>query len=91
MRIQDIKAVHPRLFKNIFVKDWYKRNYPDDELGDKINPFIKFYDLRIVIDEHYDIYYHLGVADTLIRQRIFAELANLLGVRYEVVYYAWLD
>lgn len=91
MRIQDIKAVHPRLFKNMFIKDWYVRQYPEDDLGQSINPFLKFYDLRIVLDNHYDIYFHLGVGDSVVRSRVFARLAELLNVPYDTIYGKWVE
>jgi hypothetical protein len=91
MKLMSIKAIHPRLICKKNVRDWYMDKYSDDELAQEINPKITFNDIREIIDAKKDIYDFLNVADSLIRQRIFAELANLLGVRYEVVYEAWLD
>jgi hypothetical protein len=91
MRIQDIKAVQPKWFKQMYVKDWYMYNYPDDELGRDINPYLKFYDLRIVLDNHYDIYFHLGVEDSIIRERVFSRLAELLNVNYDVIFNKWIE
>ena len=90
MKLTNIKAIHPRLIIKKLVKDWYVKEYKDDELGKEINPKLTFNDVREILDAKKDIYDFIGVADSLLRQRIFAELARQLGVDYDVVYYAWI-
>lgn len=89
IKLMKIKAIHPRLISKKLVKDWYLSEYPNDEIGNEINPKITFNDIREIIDSHKNIYKFLGVTDSLVRQRIFSELAKDLNVNYEVVYDAW--
>lgn len=69
------------------IKNWYLKTYNDD-LGQKIKDKCDFDNM-----DHYDvrnIYNYLGVDDSVIRDRVFRKLANLLGVDYKDVYYVWL-
>jgi len=64
------------------IKDWYKKNYKTDELGDEINPNITFDDLFEGILNGSDIYSIIGVHDSVVRERLFSKLSKLKG-RYE--------
>lgn len=76
----------------INLKDWYTSEYPDDELGYELNDDV---DLRRCFSslgkDHPDIYDVMGVGDSLIRERVFAKIADVLGVDYDVIYRKWLD
>ena len=77
------------------IKSWYEKAY-DDDLASELNPAATFEDLWTVLsaddDEKGDKVYDLiGVGDSLIRERVFGRLAELLNVDYDVVYYAWLN
>ena len=77
--------------KKVKVADWYAEKYPDDAevmygandiaLGDII-PYMLDYDK--------DFYELVGVGDSVVRERIFEELANIYGVSYDDIYYLWL-
>ena len=73
-----------------FVKEWYKEEYPDDDMGDDIDPEITFDDVFEALDNYQDIYDVLGVGDSIIRERVFTKLADLMGVDYDYVYDQWL-
>lgn len=72
------------------VKEWYMVNYPDDELGAEIREEITWYDIFDTLDAYQDIYDTIGVNDSIIRERIFEELARRMNVDYDYIYNQWL-
>ena len=76
--------------ENTRIKEWYIKEYPEDELGIEINNEITFEDLLNVLDTHKDVYEALGVGDSIIRERAFSKLADIMKVDYDHVYYKWL-
>ena len=72
------------------IKQWYCEQYPEDEMGEEINPEITFEDLFDVLDNYQDVYEALGVDDSTIRERVFCRLATIMGVEYEYIYEQWL-
>lgn len=76
---------------NYMVKDWYIDRYPSDELGDEINARLTFGDVYAALERFDDIYEVIGVNDSVVRERIFSELAKRMNVDYDKIYYMWLD
>lgn len=72
------------------VKDWYIKEYTTDELGQEINEKITFYDIFYALDRYKNIYEVLGVGDSLVRERVFKKLANIMRVDYNYIYEQWL-
>ena len=72
------------------IKEFYLRQYPTDEMGEDINENATFAGLITQIFGGFDIYEYLGVYDSLVRERLFQELANQLNKPYEFVYQLWL-
>ena len=72
------------------VKDWYVKEYPTDDMGEDIDPELSFYGIFDALDNYEDIYEVIGVGDSIIRERIFSELADRMGVDYDYVYDQWL-
>lgn len=70
------------------IKEWYMKEYSTDELGAEINNEITFEDLFVALD--IDVYEVLGVGDSVIRERCFEKLAEIMNVDYEDIYYKWL-
>lgn len=70
------------------IKEWYVAKFSDDEMGEEIRDTATFFGLckRIPL-----VYSYLGTADSLIRERVFSELARRLGVDYEEIYNEWLE
>jgi hypothetical protein len=72
------------------IKAWYKSNYPEDNLGNEINndaTFVGFNeDINIM-----NAYHYIGVFDSLVRERIFAEISERIKIPYEVIYKKWLS
>ena len=72
------------------IKEWYVKEYPLDELGVKINKDITFNDLFVVLDTYKNVYDALNVWDSIIRERVFNKLAEIMQVDYDYVYEQWL-
>ena len=72
------------------VREFYLEAFPADELGVDINPAANFESLWIVIRgglfEEY-----IGVADSVVRERIFERLSELTGHDYYYIYQEWLN
>lgn len=72
------------------VKLWYTKTFPDDELGAEINENITFEDVLQALNQHTEIYEFIGVGDSIVRERIFGELAERADCDYDDIYYKWL-
>ena len=72
------------------VKDWYVAEFPTDDMGADIDPEISFMDVFHALDTYEDFYDTIGVGDSIIRERIFTELAKRMGVDYDYIYDQWL-
>lgn len=74
------------------VRKWYKEAYPTDEWAfQNLNPGITFQDVYVCLLMKADIYAFLGAGDSIVRERVFTELAELMGVDYSVVYNQWMQ
>lgn len=72
------------------VRDWYAEQFPDDPLGVMIAPDVTF--AQTVESLHGgDVYDHLGVGESVVRERVFAELSARIGCGYDDIYDAWLN
>lgn len=71
------------------IRDFYTKTYPDDELGYEMNAQMTFESLYKVLGV-VDVYELIGVGDSIVRERLFERLSELLGVDYNVVYNKWL-
>ena len=72
------------------VRDWYMQEYPLDGLGERINPALTFEDALGAASLGSAFYDELGVGDSIVRERVFQELADRNGVDYDAIYEAWL-
>lgn len=75
------------------IKEFYISTYPADELGNEIDEKATFTKLLHILDTtNGDIYQYIGVADSLIRERIFEKLAEIIGgVNYDFIYSKWIN
>ena len=71
------------------LKKFYLENYPTDEMGLEISEGATFAGLLFELYKDGDIYEYIGVADSLIRERLFEKLAEQLKVDYQHVYNLW--
>ncbi len=69
------------------VGDWYREAFPTDDLGEEINPSISFDEASKNLNNFYDFF----PADSLVRERVFLELANRTGKTYQYFYDKWLN
>ena len=72
------------------IRDWYTSTYPDDDLGMNLSD-ITFHDLHTGISQGLDVYDHIGVGDSVVRERLFDRLAELKSVSYNTIYDMWLN
>lgn len=73
------------------IKEWYCKTYPTDELGREIDGSITFADVLLGIAQCAEVYDIIGVSDSIIRERIFAEIASRMGCDYNVIFNLWLE
>lgn len=73
------------------VRDWYCASYPEDDLGSSINEKVTFEDTFDCLDNHQNIYECLGVSDSIIRERVFNKLADIMDVDYNYLYEQWTE
>lgn len=73
------------------IKEFYLNNYPTDELGIEINEKATFAGLVTHLFGDMDVYDYIGVGDSLVRERLFEELAKQLDTSYDYVYNMWLN
>ncbi|MBR4407746.1 MAG: hypothetical protein IKT27_05480 [Clostridia bacterium] len=71
------------------IKDWYMGAYKDDDLGDRLNGTFKGVLQTLLRGD--DVYTYIGVGDSLIRERLFSQLAKMLDVDYDEIYNVWLN
>lgn len=76
--------------ENTTIKSWYLSAFPTDELGQKIRHDITFKDLFTALDNYRDVYELMGVFDSIVRERVFAKLAEIMEVEYNYIYDQWL-
>ena len=72
------------------IRQFYLENYPTDDLGLELNETPTFAGLLNQLIVGGDVYRYIGVADSVIRERLFERLANELEVGYDYVYDLWL-
>lgn len=75
---------------NSSVKEWYLNSFEVDNLGNEISEGVTFGDVMRCLEEHNDFYDCIGVGDSVIRERVFEKLAEILNVEPLTVYYQWL-
>ena len=73
------------------LKDFYLNTYPTDELGTEINDNTHFAGLLNVLYTNGDVYEYIGVGDSIVRERLFSELADSLEASYDYIYNLWLN
>ena len=75
----------------MLIKEFYLNNYPTDELGVELNENTNFTGLLNELVTNNDIYGYIGVGDSIIRERLFTKLSEILKTPYDYVYNLWLN
>lgn len=72
------------------IKKWYISTFPEDKKeGAKINDSADFREIDYA--EIRNIYDYLGDIDSIVRERVFQKLAELVGATYQEIYDIWLS
>lgn len=72
------------------IREYYLETYPTDDLGLELNETPTFAGLLNQLIVGGDVYQYIGVADSVIRERLFERLAEELEVGYDYVYDLWM-
>ena len=72
------------------LKKFYLENHPNDNMGERIDETKTFEDLYDAIKTGGDVYDVIGIADSLIRDRLFKKLAEVKNIPYIDLYNGWL-
>lgn len=83
------KSDRPTIAPDTSIRDWYVATYPTDDLGPSLSG-ISFYNLytRMLANEPY--HYLVGVPDSVIRERVFEAMSDVMHVPYKDLYELWL-
>jgi hypothetical protein len=73
------------------IKEFYLESYPTDELGLELSEVATFEGLLDRLFNGDDVYRYIGVADSIIRERLFEELAKGCDRSYDYIYKLWID
>jgi hypothetical protein len=76
--------------KQSTIQSWYLNTFLDDAEGVSLKRNITFEQAYSCLKSKDDFYEFIGVADTIIRERIFEKIAELYEIDYSVVYNQWL-
>ena len=68
------------------IKNYYLKTYPTDELGIEINPSATFEGLFYTLDNYGDVYDYIGVNDSIVRERCFEKLSEIMKCDYNEIY-----
>ena len=72
------------------LKEFYLKKYPTDDMGSEINEKATFTGLYHNMLLNKDIYVYIGANDSVVRERIFQKLADLIHMPYKFIYDLWL-
>lgn len=76
--------------ENTKIKEWYMNEFPADSLGSELKDNVTFYNMFECMDNYNDIYELIGVEDSIVRERCFVKLAEIMGVDYDYINEQWL-
>jgi hypothetical protein len=77
--------------RDMNIKEFYLNTYPTDELGLEIDKNANFVGLLNELYTDGNVYDYIGVGDSLVRERLFEQLAVLLNKDYDYVYKLWMS
>lgn len=88
-------------YRSILTEDQYKPNdkiktvycslYPDDEVGQTIDPKITFEQCFMGMRQRKNFYKLIGGdVDSLVRERCFQIMSKIYNVDYDIIYHLWL-
>lgn len=72
------------------VRAYYMDKYATDELGEEIRMGVTFKDVFHALDNRVCVYDLLNVHDSLVRERVFEALSEVMECEYDYIYSQWL-
>lgn len=82
--------MHYFIKEDMRISRFYLEEYPDDTyIQSDFNQDATMLGLMLVLDAGKDVYTYIGIYDSVVRERCFGKLAELLGVSYMEVYNKW--
>ena len=72
------------------IKKWYIETYPTDICGYELKDHVTFEDMFEALDAYKDVYETIGISDSLVRERLFEKLSQIMSVDYDYIYEQWL-
>lgn len=76
---------------NETIYNWYSRTYPTDDMASEIDRGATFQGLFDTLDFRRDVYAYIGEGiDSIIRERCFSHLAELIDAPYDYIYEQWM-
>ena len=78
------------------IKETYHKFFETDELWEELKENLTFEDLLNSMQKGEDVYETIGVGDSIVRERLFNLLVDILqsmdyDIDYDDIYYCWLD
>lgn len=70
------------------IRDWYQRTCPTDKCGDLLDEDATFADYLVSLARCGDAYCY-GIDDSIVRQRVMAATAHVMGMKYNDLYDLW--
>lgn len=71
------------------IRDWYIKNYPEDREGKNIK-HVGFRETYQGMKKGEDFYKKIGVQDSVIRERVFNQMAKENKTSYNNIYKTWM-
>lgn len=72
------------------IRNWYMKQFPTDDMGQEISASATWRGLFETLDRYKDVYEYLCVGDSIIRERVFEQLAKIIKMPYSYIYDQWL-
>jgi len=76
--------------KTTLLREYYINSYPSDAIGKEMNRYVTFVDLFECLDNYQDVYSLINVYDSLVRERLFDKLSEIMCVDYSYIYNQWI-
>jgi len=72
------------------VRAYYMDKYATDELGAEMRRGVTFKDVFNTLDNRACVYDLLNVHDSLVRERVFEALSEIMKCEYDYIFSQWL-
>ena len=73
------------------LRQYYMNLYPTDDMGYDISSDATWVGLLKTLNVGNEVYDYIGVVDSLVRERLFEGLSEVIGVSYDEIYNKWIN